>query len=336
MRSLRACALLVAASQGARVSQEGACDDYAALPEGHPSLAAWREEFAYQPGLKVYASGCLRRAWGELAASRPPATPEGTTFASAIGAICEGEGANCSVLLHGGAVRDLMHGMRPKDIDLVWNVDTVRLMGKMEAKGFALNPSSSLTYLYLKWGHMEEGNPFEPLEGNGISSVHRGTPCESENDVNSLLYDVAKGFIIDPDGKGVEDNRQKLFRLPTACTDVADFMKGGMKRPFRYFKMIEKGYTNVDPERDIAFVVVAMKAHIAEKGPLDFQATFRAFMAQMGPEDGRKYKVVRAAIERSLPPSLLAEVHKAETLSLLELARRPSPRAEGVWEAREA
>jgi hypothetical protein len=226
--------------------------------------------------LKVYKSPRLTANWNNIGAQHPPGTPSGTTFASAIGLIH----ASGLVVAHGGAIRDLLHDIQPKDIDLVWTSDTAALMESMKAAGFEIG-KFSLEFEYLVFGQVEEGNDFEPLEGNGFNGAHRGTPCEAENDVNSLMYDPFDEVIIDPDGHGVADGCGHLFRLPEACNDVAEWLKNGDKTALRYFKMIEKSYTDANAIKDIGMVIAALRLQLKTSKPR-LQAAYQTFMNQMG------------------------------------------------------
>jgi hypothetical protein len=151
------------------------------------------------------------------------------------------------VFITGGVIRDIMLGLKPKDVDLQLNItsenDAKDLCTKLQ---FPYVKASSFTdgMIYVKF-LPDDPNPdgFEGLEG---TKYHDRTINEFENSVNGFMYDVSERVIIDPFGVGITDNLAREFRIPPEL----DFWENKYKSAVRVFKMLGKGYRLVDEDKD--------------------------------------------------------------------------------------
>jgi len=115
----------------------------------------------------------------------------------------------------GGVIRDIMHDLQPKDVDLKFSfIPKKTLEKKCKQWGWPCPTSvygSNDAWSYIKFMDDQPGG-FEGLEG---MSFHKEYDLRFfENNVNALMYDVKNKVFVDFFGNGIEDNLKHKFRLP--------------------------------------------------------------------------------------------------------------------------
>ena len=91
-------------------------------------------------------------------------------------------------------------------------------------------------------------NKGDGLEGSNLSKTFMTPLFQHEASVNDLAYDLQNDILIDVTGFGLEDIAKGQFRLGASPADWAKWAKTDAKRPFRYFKLIEKGFKPLNKE----------------------------------------------------------------------------------------
>jgi hypothetical protein len=150
------------------------------------------------------------------------------------------------VFITGGVIRDIMLGKTPKDVDL-----QLYIKSETEAKDLCIKlnfpciKTSSFTdgMIYIKFMPDDPPDGFEGLEG---TKYHDRTINDFENSVNGFMYDVSNRVVVDPFGVGINDNFEKKFRLPPDL----DSWENKYKSAVRVFKMLGKGYSLVDEDKE--------------------------------------------------------------------------------------
>jgi hypothetical protein len=166
------------------------------------------------------------------------------TFKDAIEMIRQETGR--PVFITGGVIRDIMLGLKPKDVDLQLDIASENAAKALCDKlGFPYVKASAFTdgMIYVKF-LPDDPNPdgFEGLEG---TKYHDREINEFENSVNGFMYDVSERVIIDPFGVGINDNLERTFRIPPEL----DSWENKYKSAVRVFKMLGKGYRLVDEDK---------------------------------------------------------------------------------------
>ncbi len=149
---------------------------------------------------------------------------------------------NIKLFLHGGIVRDLLTGVRSADIDIIFDKDVQALKPLCEKYKF---PCSEIMVKeqYINFGV----NKGAGLEGSNLSKTFMAPLWEHESSINALAYDLQNNILIDITGYGLEDIVKGQFRLGAKPDDWIKWAKDA-KRPFRYFKMIQKGFKPINTE----------------------------------------------------------------------------------------
>lgn len=150
------------------------------------------------------------------------------------------------VYVAGGLVRDLVSGIdiEKADVDIKFGV-----MGKYALKsifddlGVAMRIDAKPIYTYFFVGC----DPDNQLEGHMILPKK---PVDIESPSNSLMVDLSDMTLIDPTGVGVEDARNKIWRIPPGVDRNAWFT--GPRLLWRMMKFRLRGY-KVPPD-DIDFI----------------------------------------------------------------------------------
>lgn len=143
----------------------------------------------------------------------------------------------------GGVIRDIMHDLKPKDVDLKFTfIDKNTLEKKCKQWSWPCVSvyGSNDSWSYIKFME-DQPDGFEGLEG---MSFHKKYALRFfENNVNALMYDVENKVFVDFFGNGVEDNLKHKFRLPDDLKNWSSNNSDRLKCIIRVFKMFAKGYT---------------------------------------------------------------------------------------------
>lgn len=163
-----------------------------------------------------------------------------TTLGQYVAAI---KAAGFETLVVGGAVRDVIEGKPPRDVDIVtsmWVEDASRAFSRAGLpSGYAVSQygtllvgrgSSGLDVTSLK---REEGKfGLDLLE----DARHR------DFTINALYYDPHSETIADPYGTGVSDVRQKVLRPACRPGEERAWIRQNPSAVLRIFKFIVRGY----------------------------------------------------------------------------------------------
>lgn len=152
----------------------------------------------------------------------------------------------------GGAVRDMLIGVKPKDFDLVVDCDVSLLIKafeladwKVKETGLRFNvltiSKHSLQFEIAQFrndGTYKDGKPESVTAGTIDSDALR-----RDFTVNALYIDPFAGEIKDPTGKGLADIKTKTLRFVGKPKDR--LLGEDPMRVFRFYRMIQKGFTPV-------------------------------------------------------------------------------------------
>lgn len=157
------------------------------------------------------------------------------------------------VYIVGGAVRDLITGKKPKDFDLVSNIDFDDLKELFESYGWDSDETGK-TFGVLrvrKYGEEIEIAKFRKdiHDGENKTRVEDGNMSEDAHrrdlTINALYLEYPSGKIHDPTGMGIYDIKNKRIRF---VGDPDTRLKEDYSRLLRFFKFIKKMGFNPDPE----------------------------------------------------------------------------------------
>lgn len=151
--------------------------------------------------------------------------------------------AGIKIFLHGGCVRDLLMGVRSADIDIIFDRDIQSIKPLCEKYKWPCSVFM-VKEQYINFGI----NKGDGLEGSNLSKTFMTPLFQHEASVNDLAYDLQNDILIDVTGFGLEDIAKGQFRLGATRTDWVKWAKTDAKRPFRYFKLIEKGFKPLNKE----------------------------------------------------------------------------------------
>jgi hypothetical protein len=147
------------------------------------------------------------------------------------------------LFLHGGIIRDMIKGVRSSDIDILFDRD----VSSVKALCDKLNWPCSTVLIreqYINFGTDKGAS----IEGGNLSKAFMTPVWEQENSINSFAYDLQNDILIDITGFGLVDIIHNKFRLGVKPADWPKWARSDAKRPFRYFKMLEKGYEPLNPD----------------------------------------------------------------------------------------
>eukprot|EP00873_Tetraselmis_striata_P043748 jgi/Tetstr1/464012/TSEL_008817.t1 len=169
-------------------------------------------------------------------------------------------GGERKVFASGGLIRDIVTG---EDIS---NADVDIKFGKMSKKalrsvfddmGLAMRVDAKKTYTYFFVGC----DPDNQLEGHMLIP---GKPEDIESPANALMVDLADMTLLDPTGHGLEDAREKVWRIPPdADRDGWIDRPSGVRLLWRMIKFRLRGYRV--PPRDVEFIYKKFASAVREK-----------------------------------------------------------------------
>lgn len=137
---------------------------------------------------------------------------------------------------HGGIVRDILINVKSADVDIIFDKGVNSIVPICQSEGW---PCSDVRpkEQYINFG-IYKG---DGLEGTNVKNSFNTDLSTHEASVNDLAYDPRHGIIIDITGFGLEDIINRKFRLGARPDQWLAWCKDP-KRPFRYFKLIQKGF----------------------------------------------------------------------------------------------
>lgn len=137
---------------------------------------------------------------------------------------------------HGGIIRDILINVKSADVDIIFDKGVNSIVPLCQKEGW---PCSDVRVKeqYINFG-IYKG---DGLEGTNLKNSFNTDLSTHEASVNDLAYDPRHGIIIDITGFGLEDIINRKFRLGARPDQWLSWVKDP-KRPFRYFKLIQKGF----------------------------------------------------------------------------------------------
>jgi len=143
---------------------------------------------------------------------------------------------NIKVFLHGGIIRDIFLKVKSTDVDLIFDADIAKLIPICEDEGYPC-ADIMIREQYINFGK-EKG---ASLEGSNLKNSYLVPPYAREATVNDLSFDLQNDILIDAGGYGLQDVLYRKIRLTPYPTEWKLWAKD-WKKPFRYFKLIQKGF----------------------------------------------------------------------------------------------
>ena len=162
----------------------------------------------------------------------------------AIGAIRKG---GFEALIAGGAVRDVLQGTAPRDVDLATTMWIQEADKAMSREGISTGMVRS------EYGTMLVGRGSS--NALDVCSLKRGKSFGFDlmEDVksraftfNALFYDPANGVILDPTGRGIADAKSKTIRPSCEPGREKEWLSANPSAALRFLKFTLRGY-NFDP-----------------------------------------------------------------------------------------
>jgi hypothetical protein len=149
----------------------------------------------------------------------------------------------CLLYIHGGAIRDLLLGIQPKDIDMEFSC-SVPMMYNICVDNFGAD-SCFQRGSYFRVGKQDKESNYEPLEGVNWNSTLYGSSLSKEFTTNCLSYDLnGNDVVIDLIGTGKEDtcNRKIVIPVPEnewdAWINESEFKcRNGLSKIPRFWKL---------------------------------------------------------------------------------------------------
>lgn len=143
---------------------------------------------------------------------------------------------NIKVFLHGGIIRDIFLKVQSTDVDLIFDADIAKLIPICEDEGYPC-ADIMIREQYINFGK-EKG---ASLEGSNLKNSYLVPLYAKEATVNDLSFDLQNDILIDAGGHGLQDVLYRKIRLTPYPTEWKLWAKD-WKKPFRYFKLIQKGF----------------------------------------------------------------------------------------------
>ena len=162
-------------------------------------------------------------------------------------------------IIVGGAVRDIIRKPKemPKDIDCQLDLpskeDILRLVQEHYKEGEIKVQLIAVTV----------GEATDRIDGIDLLIAQDIVPAAVENDVNSLMFDLEAGTLIDPFGTGLENLRAAKFRIVESDMEAwysyqMPGRKNNGKAP-RLLKMLHMGFSFAEPVQQAQFIACLQK-----------------------------------------------------------------------------
>ena len=150
------------------------------------------------------------------------------------------------VFIWGGTIRDIVNNIRPKDIDMMIDVNTQQMRD--------ICASLDIDFNSVFWVDTKNTNSYKQIKFLygifDIKMINRVSNESVENDVNSLYYDFKKKIIIDPTATGLTNCLNMRFRIVQSSFD--DWIntiwdnKPQYGHALRIFKMFKNGFKLIE------------------------------------------------------------------------------------------
>lgn len=137
---------------------------------------------------------------------------------------------------HGGLIRDILINVKSADVDIIFDKGVNSIVPICQKEGWPCS-DVRIKEQYINFG-LYKG---DGLEGTNLKNSFNTDLATHEASVNDLAYDPRNGIVIDITGFGLEDIINRKFRLGARPDQWLSWVKDP-KRPFRYFKLIQKGF----------------------------------------------------------------------------------------------
>jgi hypothetical protein len=163
----------------------------------------------------------------------------------------------------GGAVRDILRKPRemPKDIDCQLDLPTKEDILRLVQQHYS-EDEIKVQPMAVTVGKATDG-----IDGIDllIAQPNIFEPAAVENDVNSLMFDLQAGTLIDPSGTGLENLRAAKFRIVDSDMEAwysyhMPGRKNNGKAP-RLLKMLHMGFSFAEPTQQAQFIA-CLQAHL--------------------------------------------------------------------------
>eukprot|EP00933_Yihiella_yeosuensis_P034595 TRINITY_DN28075_c0_g1_i1.p1 TRINITY_DN28075_c0_g1~~TRINITY_DN28075_c0_g1_i1.p1 ORF type:complete len:444 (+),score=76.56 TRINITY_DN28075_c0_g1_i1:59-1333(+) len=196
----------------------------------------------------VYAAPSIKEMVHDVLRTREVAGVPGVTFGDIVDIVLN-KGAS-RVYIAGGFLRDAFCGKVGDDMDFLLRSTGGSLVPFLEtvakSKGWPVYRKSDERTGQARWDFIAIGDKDHKMKW----SAHPcGSGCEGDFCMNTLLYDVYSGALIDPTGQGIQDSVNFILRHNRGCfrewTDEDRLV--GMKL-IRYFNFVTRGYSPNTPD----------------------------------------------------------------------------------------
>ena len=162
----------------------------------------------------------------------------GKTFGEIID-VLKANGVHC--YLHGGIIRDILIKVPSADIDLIFDKPVTVIKEICNKVGWPCTEVMEKAQ-YINFGV----NKGDTLEGNQYKQAFESPLIFHESSINDFAYDINNGILIDITGFGMDDIVVRKFRLSARPDQWHLWASTDVKRPFRYFKMLQKGFNPIN------------------------------------------------------------------------------------------
>jgi hypothetical protein len=164
--------------------------------------------------------------------------------------------AGIKVFLHGGIVRDLFTNTRSTDIDIIFDTDVAKVKTICEQENWPCG-LVMIREQYINFGQ-DKGIS---LEGSNLKASFIVPIHYHEATVNDMSFDMTNQILIDYSGMGLVDVLARRLRITPMPKYWQRWAEDDFKKPLRFFKLIQKGYTPATPAT-LEFVVAYIRDHI--------------------------------------------------------------------------
>ena len=150
-----------------------------------------------------------------------------------------------NIYIYGGAIRDLLLDIKPKDIDIAFdsNIDSVKKL----CSTYNYTCSKIIDkYKYVIFGSTRGTT----LEGHYNILFFKDNIIDYDFTINQLVYDTENNILIDLTGHGVKDLMNKHINIPVNPDKYQEWATKNKKHPLIYFKLIEKGFSTIDIKQE--------------------------------------------------------------------------------------
>jgi len=214
------------------------------------ALAPWAVDV--NPDAKVFRSTYTSRAFAALFSRTAPGLD--ATYLEVFTAL---ERGLCVPYVIGGEVRDMLWHKEGLDVDISFSCSSRQVAKIAERNGWPV----LVRHTYVRLG---EAGAQDPIEGKEGATTLTTPTAQQEFVCNSLIYDVGiNQAVIDRLGQGVEDDKNKVIRIPGDEGDWPLWVEAGPNKLVRYFKLRAQPKAFTGEPRTAAFVLGEIRRRMA-------------------------------------------------------------------------